>query len=147
MAAVSGVLSVGEANATLRDIQRRSGNSRLFLIFIQVAPLVGGMGLAVLLARLLHRPDGEPWLREPFAILIGLALGWAIYLLGVRRFVIWRFRRRFAAKGMPLDLPMRIELLPDELTYAVGETTLRARWTCVSEIFPSRGYWIAIAQA
>jgi len=147
MAVVSGVLSVGEANATLRDIQRRSGNSRWFVVFVAVAPLVGGMGLAVLLTRLFRRPDGEQWLPEPFAILIGLALGWAIYLFGMRRFMLWRFRRRFTARGIPLDLPMQIELGLDELIYSVGETTLHAKWTCVLEIFPSRGYWIATAQA
>jgi hypothetical protein len=126
---ISGIMKLGEADATRRDIARRfqmSGQAGYFLLIGLV--MAGGVAGAVI------------W-RGP-----GMAIGVACAFLGywalASRFALKRFRRQLVARGLPAEIPVSMTVAPDALIYDVADVRHIAKWNAVTEIFPSRGYWL-----
>ena len=143
MASISGILQVGEANATLRAIGARQRGAA----YLYSAALVGSMIAGAILGKLVVDYLGESGPASDLGLFGGLIAGLLVYLIAGRRFTTWRFRTRLAKRGIPLDLPLSLELTPEAVVYKVGDVQTTAKWPAVTELFSSRGYWIFLAQA
>lgn len=139
-ATLSGALRVGEASAAMRDLQFRIHGSMLgfyaALAALLAAFTVGGYFIVSALL------PGQDW-----GALLGLAVGYLVYARFVRPLTIARFRDRFTARGLPLEMPMRIDIGSEALTSELGGVKRIVEWQVVTELFHSHGYWIFIAQA
>ncbi len=137
MTSVSGLLKIGEANAACRDIGARQRGTAITYYVALVALGLGGAAIGYFA----WAPDRN----------LGAAVGWVcgaiLYALTARRFTMMLFRRRLVEKGSPLNLPLGMEIAPDTLRYDVGDVQHIAKWSCVSELFRSHGYWIFLVQA
>lgn len=134
-AVVSGVLNVGEASAVGTALVRRARGSSIWYQLLSIALMISGGLAGVAIARLTGAD-------EP----IGFLVGWAIYASIARRLVVAVYRKRFASKGLPLQLPLRLHTTSDALIYEVGQIKQIAQWACVTELFRSHGYWVSQAQ-
>jgi len=138
VAEVSGVLKVGEANATIRDVATRQrgstmGYSLVLFVLCAIGALVGGQVY----------PANE----GIAGALIGAGAGLVLYAVFCRRVTMWWFKRKFAQRGLPSDLALRMEITGDALLYHVGDVDQSARWNAITELFPSHGYWIFLVQS
>jgi hypothetical protein len=139
-ATLSGDLQVGEASAAARDLRYRVHGS-MFGLYLALAALlavcvVGGYFLVDLIA------PGEDW-----GALLGAIVALVTYRFFWRKALVSRFRKRFTAQGLPLELPLRIEIGPEALVNEVGGVKRIVQWPVVTELFNSHGYWIFVAQA
>lgn len=78
---------------------------------------------------------------------LGVIIGAGVFLLIRRPLMMARFKRNFQARQQTLELPIRMEISPDQLIYEVGGVTQLARWPVVDELFRSHDYWIFLAQS
>jgi len=141
MAAVSGLLRIGEATSTLRSIGARQRGSSFFYSAIVFGMIIAGGICGNLLALYVVHSDAE------FGTIIGVVAGSAGYLLIARPLTIARFRSRMVEKGHPPLLPLEVETTPEALLYRIGDIRQTAPWSAVSELFESRGYWIFLVQS
>jgi len=138
VADVAGILKVGEASATIRDTAtRQRGSTAGYSLVLAVLCIVGAFVGAQML------PANE----RLAGALIGAGVGLFLYSVFCRRVTIWWFKRKFAQRGQPIDLPLRMEITPDALLYHVGDVDQSARWNAITELFPSHGYWIFLVQS
>ena len=136
---VVGTLSVGEANRVCGELMRRQRGS--------IWPFYA----ALIVLMLVFFPAGY-WLADSLGlpVLLGIMLAgiasYATFYAMLRQGVLARFRKKFADRGLPLELPLRVEASRDGLVYEVGGVKQLAQWPCVTEAFLSHGYWIFMAQ-
>jgi len=87
------------------------------------------------------------WTSNPLAgAAVGLVVGILVYAFAFTRLNKYLYRRRFRERGLPLVFPLSVEFTDEALDYTVGDIREIAKWTAVTELFPSRGYWIFLAQ-
>ena len=130
------MLKVGEASATGRAVLRRvRGSQLIFLIYALV--LIGGCTAAGWFAWRL-----VPWIGGAAGYFVGVVA----YVLSCRHVAVARYRRRFASRGMPLELRLRLEVTPEALVYEIGAIRNIVGWSAVTELFAKKNYWIFIAQ-
>lgn len=138
-ASITGDLVVGEANAVVRDLQKRTQGPLFglyFLLFVVAVVFTVGGYLLVNLIR-----PGESW-----GAIVG---GIAAYLLCMhfgRLFAVNSYRAKFADRGLQLELPMRVDVEPDSLVAEIGGVKRVVQWQVVTELFKSHGYWVILAQ-
>lgn len=155
MASVSGLLKIGEAQATIQTIAKRQRGSAYVFYLVLFALMIGGMfaGIAVTfaaffvldLAKIYY--DWNVGLVSVVVGWVGLILGLILYQRICKRLTVARFRKRLIQKGTPPELPLRMEIAAEDLLYDVGDVKHIAKWSCVSEVFPNHGYWIFLAQS
>jgi len=152
MSSVSGLLKIGEAQATMWSIGKRQRGSVFGFYALLLALMVGGLiaGFVVTFlidigldaAKVPHNwtedvPVDGGW--------IGLASGFVAYYFLSKRLLVVRFRRRLVEKGSQPELPLQLVIRPDVLFYEVGDLQKIAKWSGVSEVFRSHAYWIFLA--
>ena len=139
-ASLAGTLHVGEANAAVRDLQYRVQGS-MFGYYLALGALIAGctVGGYFLVNWML---PGEDW-----GALLGLLVGSVLYRLFWNKLIVSRFRDRLAARGVAMELPLRVDIGPEALVNEVGGVKRVVQWPAVTELFHSHGYWIFIAQA
>jgi Na+/proline symporter len=131
------MLSVGEANATVADIGSRQRGSKAFYYLILFGLMIGG----AVIGSLAWPPN------RGTGIFCGFIAGTVLYVFLGKRLAMYRFRKRFKDRGLPLNLPLKMEIAPDALVYQLGEVRSSANWIAVTELFYSRGYWIFLVQS
>ena len=141
MTAVSGQLKVGEAAGSVRAVAAR-GRGPVYLYYIMMIAM-GAAGAAVG-AAVDHVFQIS---RNGLGLPIGMCVGLILYALFARRIMISRFRSRLAARGVPLDMPLQLEITGDGLLYTVGAVEQKAPWSVVTDVFRGRGYWVFMVQA
>jgi hypothetical protein len=155
MTCVSGLLKIGEAQSTLRNVGKRQRGSANFFYLILVALMMGGMFAGIMIAFAVFLAlDFEKihygWDAGSVSMWVGwfgMFTGAVLYQRICKGLTVARFRKRLIQKGSPAELPLRMEIAPENLLYDVGDVKHMAKWSCVSEVFPSHGYWIFLAQA
>jgi hypothetical protein len=133
---VSGMLMLGEAQATMRAVGARQRGSSLWYWGTMLALGLGGALLGIVLL-----PRYFPI--EPAA---AGGLGWIVgavaYIVLSPHLTVLLFRRRLSGRGIRRELPFSIAVTPDALVYEVGDVRQIAQWRAVTELFRSKGYWI-----
>ena len=150
MTCVSGLLKIGEAQSTLRNIGKRQRGSAYVFYLILVALMIGGMVAGVTItfavflvldfAKIHH--DWDVGSVSMWVGWFGMFVGVILYQRICKRLTVARFRNRLIQKGTTPELPLGMEIAPEDLLYDVGDVKHVAKWSCVSEVFPSHGYWI-----
>jgi hypothetical protein len=141
MSAVSGLLRVGEASATVRTIGARQRGSTLWYYAMLFGSLGGGALGGNLVARYVTHSDPE------LGFWLGFLAGLVLYALAGRRVTVALFRARMEHKGHPPFFQLEMDVTPEALLYRLGDVRQSAAWSAVSEVFESRGYWIFLAQS
>jgi hypothetical protein len=126
MNSISGTLKIGEADATRRDIAKRfhtSTGSEYFTLIalVTIGAILGGTAM-----------------RGP-GMAIGVACGFILYWAIANRLSLKRYRERLVARGLSPEFPMQMRLDPDTLSYEIGDVRHIAKWSAVTEVFPSQG--------
>jgi len=139
MTTITGTIRIGEAQATMNATARHlRGGTAWFWVLMLV--LVAGVGtLGMWLSAIADLPLVIGWL-------VGACGGGFAYVRLCKVLAVWRCRKTLTGKGVPLDLPVRLEVSPDAFTYAIGDVVSTARWAAVTEIFFDKGWWIFMVQ-
>lgn len=144
MREISGTLKVGEANATVGALMARQHGSNASYYAIMLGLICAGLALGLLTSFVLAGENSPAYdVGGP----VGVALGAGAFLLIRRPLMVARFRRKFQARQHTLELPHRVEVSVEHLTYEVGGVTQTARWSAVDELFRAHDYWVFLAQA
>lgn len=154
MTSVSGLLKIGEAQATLQSIGRRQRGSQFIFVLVLLALMVAGIFLGTVIAPIIDRflggaktPD-DWWSGAVRGGAFGMAGAALVYRFVVgKRMLLGRFRKLLIEKGSPPELSLCMETTTEALHYDVGELKHIAKWSCVSEVFSNHGYWIFLAQS
>lgn len=135
----TGVISVGESTAALAYIKTRRGLSPrqikmilvlcILVVAIPIGAWLSGSWLAAALS-------------AEFAI-VGLVLGSLI----VQRLIGLSMRKALAERGIAYDLPVTLRITPDALIYDLGDLKFTARWSCVTDLYQTRKYWVFLVQS
>jgi hypothetical protein len=144
VASVSGTLKVGEANATASAVMSRRVGSLMSYVAIGFGLMFGGALLAIAISFLLS--NGAP-ADYGQAGGVGWILGVIVWLLTWKAIMTARFKRKFRDQGQPVELTLRMDVLPDHLRYELGGVTKLASWPSVTEVIGSHDYWIFLAQS
>lgn len=134
---VTGTLQVGEATPAVRDIATRQRGSGAPFAFAFAVLLILCVPLGAFFSPTNRVVGGG----------IGALIAIWIYAMFCRQLARFLFRRRFAERGLSLSLPLSLELTQEALDYTLGGVRHIAKWEAITELFPSRGYWIFLAQS
>ena len=143
MTTVEGQIHVGEANAACGRIRKSQIGLPWYLIGVLLIPIfaiAGGFAEEGVRSAL-----GRPVAQSALGDLIGLVIGGWLYLNLCRRLSVAQFRKQLHARGLPLDMPSRFELTPEQLVHTGHGMTTSADWSGVTELFRVKGYWIFMA--
>jgi hypothetical protein len=135
----TGTISVGESTDAQAYIRGRRGISPRWMM---------GIGLLGMIAAGL--PAGF-WATGSWT-LAGLTVeatifGLAVALVGLRLLGRPSISKALAARGQRFDLPLTLRQTPEELVYDLGEVVLSARWSCVTDLYQTRKYWVFLVQS
>jgi len=59
-----------------------------------------------------------------------------------RRYLVWQFRKNMMARGVPMHVPVRVDISPEALVYDSKDVVHHVLWRGVSELYRKKGYWI-----
>ncbi len=138
---ITGTIRIGEANAACRKIGARQRGSVLWILVPSIVLGFGVFFFADLVQTWVNFDIGLPYW------IVILCVVYPAFIFVVRKFSIWRFRKRLTGKGTPLDMPVHMTVSPDSLSYELADVQQRAKWSAVSELFLAKGYWIFLVQS
>ncbi|TPG56073.1 YcxB family protein [Sphingomonas glacialis] len=141
---VTGTIAAGESTSALAHIKGRRGISprqtKLVLLVcmaavgIPVGAWTGGAWTAGTIT--------AAAITVEFAFL-GLALG--AFIIG--RLAGPSLRNALARRGQAYEQPLTFELTPESLVYNLADVTMAARWSCVTDLYQTRRYWVFLVQS
>jgi len=143
MNTLQGELGVGEGSGSASRIRWRQAGPPWYWLALVVIPVFGVAGdiLGESSVSVAGTSAGA------YGGLVGLAIGYFTWMFFYRRIAVKLFRRRFKRRGQPLVLPIRLEVRDDALIYDLGGVHQTIDWSCVTDLFPTKGYWVFLAQA
>jgi hypothetical protein len=77
-----------------------------------------------------------------FAI-VGLIVG----ALVVQRIAGPLMRKALTERGQPYEQQLTFRLTPEGIVYDLTDLTMTARWSCVSDLYRTRKYWVFLVQS
>jgi hypothetical protein len=136
---ISGMIAAGESSAALVYAKGRRGLSARQAKII----LFGGM-LAVAV-------PAAKWMSGSWLIAF-VSVEFAILGLIVASFLIQRLaapamRRALAERGQPYEQGLTIRLTPEIIVYDLADLTMSAPWSCVTDLYRTRKYWVFLVQS
>ena len=140
MSSVAGVLTAGEASKTARAIGQRQRGSIYFFYLVMFGGAAGLAAAGYFLLPFTHLVDAAT------GLFIGWVVGIVAYVFFCRPLAVALFRKRMVSRGLPLDLPLHMEIAPEALVYELGAVRHTAQWSAVTELFSKGGYWIFLVQ-
>ena len=78
--------------------------------------------------------------------LVGLVIGVVVYRASCRGFVVRRFKKRMADRGMDTRFQQTLTLNDDTIEMESGSVRAIAPWASVTEIFKAKGYWVFMVE-
>lgn len=135
----TGSLAAGESATAMSYIKARRGVSpRQAKIIILLCMVAIGI------------PAGAwasgSWLAAATSVefaFIGLGLG----LLVIQRLAGPSMRRALAERGQAYERTLTLRLTPEILVYDLADLTMTARWSCVTDLYRTRKYWVFLVQS
>jgi hypothetical protein len=139
MMEATGVIAVGETTAAMAYIKARRGVSpRQMKVILLVCMVAIGIPVGAWAS--------GSWLDAIMSVeftLIGLGVG----LLIVHRLAGPSLRKALTARGQPYEQPLTLYLTPEALIYDLGDLTMTARWSCVTDLYRTLKYWVFLVQS
>jgi len=140
MTSISGTIRIGEATPTVKSTARHQRGGTWPFTLTLLTLWLGGALAGYIAARMWN-----------FDVIIGACVGAVAGLLAYRPLCralnLYLFRRTLTGKGIALDLPITLEITSDAFVYCCGDVVSHAKWSAVTEIFHSKGWWIFMMQA
>lgn len=134
----TGVIATGESAAGLAYIRARRGLSpRQTLFIVAVCVLAFATPIGTWFAG---------WWQPAVVTVEAAAVGFIVGMLIVRWLKAVTTRKALAARGQSYHLPLTLRLTDEELVYDLADVMLTARWTCVTDLYQTRKYWVFLFQ-
>ena len=135
----SGVLAAGESSAAMAYIKARRGVSprqtKLILVFCML-----GVGIPV------GAWSSGSWLDAALAVefaVVGLIVG----ALVIQRIGPRLMRKALTKRGQAYEQQLTVHLTPEAIVYDLADLTMTARWSCVTDLYQTREYWVFLVQS
>ncbi|AJP74219.1 hypothetical protein TS85_03005 [Sphingomonas hengshuiensis] len=136
---VTGFIAAGESATALAYIKARRGLSpRQIMLIILICTLAVGI------------PVGAGLSGSWFAAAVSVEFAFIGTLVGsliVQRLTGPMMRRALAERGQAYEHPFTFRLTPEALVYDSVDLTMTARWSCVTDIYKTRKYWVFLVQS
>lgn len=141
---VTGTIAAGESTSALAYIKGRRGISpRQIKLFLLVCMAAVGIPVGALTA--------GAWTAGTItaaAITVEFAfLGAALGAVIIGRLAGPSLRNALAQRGQAYEQTLTIEITPESLAYDLGDLTMAARWSCVTDLYRTRKYWVFLVQS
>jgi len=135
----SGIVAAGESNAAMAYIKGRRGISpRQMKAILFGSLLILGFPLAA-------------WFSESWLIALpaveGALGGLVVGLVAVQMLAGPAMRRALAKRGQAYERRLTFRLTPDAIVYDLADLTMTARWSCVTDLYRTRKYWVFLVQS
>lgn len=134
-----GVLAAGETTAAMAYIKARRGVSpRQMKVILLLCMLVVGIPIGAWAT--------GSWLDATISVefsFIGLGLG----VLIIQRLAGPSLRKALADRGQAYEQALTLRLTPEVLIYDMADLTMTARWSCVTDLYQTRKYWVFLVQS
>jgi hypothetical protein len=141
MTSISGTIRIGEATPTVKSTAKRQRGGVWPFYLLMFALWLGGAVGGWAIGRLVHF---DAILAGCAGAVIGILFFYRPLLRGL---AIRRFRKTLTSKGVPLDMPVRLEIAPETFAYEIADVRMSAKWSAVSEVFHAKGWWIFMVQS
>lgn len=135
----SGVLAVGESATAMAYVKARRGVSpRQMKAIVFVCMMAVGIPLGA-------------WASGSWrAAIVSVEL--AIFGLGVGMVIVQRLagpsmRKALVERGQAYEQALTLRLTADALVYDLADLTMNARWSCVTDLYQTRKYWVFLVQS
>jgi hypothetical protein len=146
MASVGGELEAGEAQGTMAAIAARQRGSRLFYYGAIVLLMVLGAVIGATVGWAFEARKADALLNSNVLGVVGLWVGWFVYVRICRPLVVRRFKKNMRDRGLDVRFPYGLKLADDGLTLTCGGVMKKADWGSVTEVFKVKGYWVILVQ-
>lgn len=136
---VTGVLAAGESSAAMAYIKARRGISPrqtkliLLIFMLAVGVPVGAWASGSWL---------DAMLPVEFAI-VGLIVG----ALVVQHVAGPLMRKALTKRGQAYEQQLTLRLTPEGIVYDLVDLTMIARWSCVTDLYQTKKYWVFLVQS
>ena len=135
----SGVLAVGETTAAMAYVKARRGVSprqmKAILLFCMLA-----VGI----------PSGAwasgSWLAAAVTVELTI-LGLGVGIVIAQRLAEPSMRKALAERGQAYEQPLTLRMTPEILVYDLADLKMNARWSCVTDLYQTRKYWVFLVQS
>lgn len=135
----TGVLAVGESTTAMAYVKARRGVSPRQIKAILLACMLA-VGI----------PFGAwatgSWLAATISVelaIVGIGVGMVI----VQRLAGPSMRKALAERGQANEQALTLRLTAEALVYDLAGLTLNAHWSCVTDLYQTRKYWVFLVQS
>lgn len=134
-----GAIAAGETTAGLAYVKARRGLSpRQAKAIIIIGMVAIGIPMGAWLS--------GSWRAAAYSVefaMVGLVVGALIAqaLIGPLT------RKALALRGQAFEQPLVFRLTPEALVYDLADVTMTARWSCVTDLYRTRKYWVFLVQS
>ena len=87
----------------------------------------------------------ESWLIALLAV-EGAVVGLVVGLIAVQLLAGPAMRRALAKRGQAYERSLTFRLTPDAIVYDLADLSMTARWSCVTDLYRTRKYWVFMVQ-
>ncbi len=134
-----GILAAGESSAAMAYIKARRGVSpRQTKLILLICMLAVGVPVGAWAS--------GSWLDALLSVefaMIGLIVG----TLVVQRVAAPLMRRALTERGQAYEQQLTVRLTPEAVVYDLVDLTVTARWSCVTDLYKTRKYWVFLVQS
>lgn len=139
MMEATGTIVVGESTTAMAYIKARRGISpRQMKVILLVCSLAIGIPLGAWAS--------GSWLAAVTSVefaVIGLGVG----ILIIQRLAGPSLRKSLTERGQAFDQSLTLRLTADALVYDLADVTMTSRWSCVTDLYQTRKYWVFLVQS
>ena len=136
---VTGVLAAGESSAAMVYIKARRGLSpRQTNVILSIFMLAFGVPVGAWAS--------GSWLDAALSVefaIVGLIVG----ALVIQRLAGPLMRKALAERGQAYEQHLIFRLTPEAIVYDLADLTMTARWSCVTDLYRTRRYWVFLVQS
>jgi hypothetical protein len=136
---VSGIIAAGETGAALAYVKGRRGLSpRLMKLFLFGCLLIVGFPMAAWIS--------GSWFMA-LAAVEAAGIGLVVAMLSLQLMAGPAMRRALARRGQDDKQALTFRLTAEALVYELSDLTMTARWSCVTDLYSTRKYWVFLVQS
>lgn len=135
----SGVLAAGESSAAMAYVKARRGLSpRQAKLILAICMLAVGVPVGAW--------SSGSWLDAALPVefaVVGLFVG----ALVVQHVGGRLMRKALTERGQAYEQQLTVHLTPEAIVYDLADLTMTARWSCVTDLYQTRKYWVFLVQS
>lgn len=135
----TGVLAAGESSAAMAYIKARRGLSpRQTMLILVICMCALGVSVGAW--------TSGSWLDAVLPVefaIVGLMVGGLIVRLASAPLM----RRALTEGGQTYEQQLTLRLTPEAIVYDLADLTMIPRWSCVTDLYLTRKYWVFLVQS